>query len=101
MKRFRGGLVSKAKRLLYHSTLGSRVIKKKKNGRTWFAGLAGGVGLVDAVVRAELAHGAVGLALLEGRRAGGSGRGVCESGPLSAVHLSRHKWPEVLVNTVE
>ena len=30
MKRFRGGLVFKAHRLLYHSTLGSRVIKKKR-----------------------------------------------------------------------
>jgi len=30
VKRFRGGLVCKAHRLLYHSTLGSRVIKKKK-----------------------------------------------------------------------
>ena len=30
MKRFRGGLVFKAHRWLYHSTLGSRVIKKKK-----------------------------------------------------------------------
>ena len=29
MQRFRGGLVFKAHRLLYHSTLGSRVIKKK------------------------------------------------------------------------
>ena len=29
-QRFRGGLVCKAPRLLYHSTLGSRVIKKKK-----------------------------------------------------------------------
>jgi len=28
--RFRGGLVFKAHRHLYHSTLGSRVIKKKK-----------------------------------------------------------------------
>ena len=28
--RFRGGLVFKARRLLYHSTLGSRVRKKKK-----------------------------------------------------------------------
>jgi len=28
---FRGGLVLKAHRLLYHSTLGSRMIKKKKN----------------------------------------------------------------------
>jgi len=31
VKRFRGGLVFKAHRLLYHSTLGSTVIKKKKN----------------------------------------------------------------------
>ena len=33
MKRYRGGLVCKAHRLVYHSTLGSRVIKKKKCGR--------------------------------------------------------------------
>jgi len=31
-KRFGGGLVFKAHRWLYHSTLGSRVIKKKKDG---------------------------------------------------------------------
>ena len=30
MKQFRGGLVFEADRLLYESTLGSRVIKKKK-----------------------------------------------------------------------
>jgi len=30
VKRFRGGLIFKAHRWLYHSTLGSRVIKKKK-----------------------------------------------------------------------
>jgi len=30
VQRFRGGLVFKALRLLYHSTLGLRVIKKKK-----------------------------------------------------------------------
>ena len=30
MKRFRGGLIFKAQRLVYHSTLGSRAIKKKK-----------------------------------------------------------------------
>jgi len=30
VNRFRGGLVFKAHRLVYHSTLGSRVIKKKK-----------------------------------------------------------------------
>jgi len=32
VQRFRGGLVVKAHRLVYHSTLGSRVIKKKKVG---------------------------------------------------------------------
>ena len=30
MKRFQGGLVFQAHRLLYHSTLGLRVMKKKK-----------------------------------------------------------------------
>jgi len=30
VQRFRGGLVFKARRLLYHSILGLRVIKKKK-----------------------------------------------------------------------
>ena len=30
VERFRGGLALKAHRLVYHSTLGSRVIKKKK-----------------------------------------------------------------------
>ena len=35
MNRFRGGLVFKAHRLLYHSTLGSRVIKKKKRRTSW------------------------------------------------------------------
>jgi hypothetical protein len=33
VERFRGGLVFEAHRLLYHSTLGSRVIKKKKKKR--------------------------------------------------------------------
>jgi len=30
VKRFRGGLIFKAHRLVYHSTLGLRVIKQKK-----------------------------------------------------------------------
>jgi len=44
VKRFRGGLVFKAHRLLYRSTLGLRVIKKKKtevkekNPLSWFEG---------------------------------------------------------------
>ena len=32
VKRFRRGLVPKAHRILYHSTLGSRVIKRQKRG---------------------------------------------------------------------
>jgi len=46
VKRFRGGLVFKAHRLLYHSTLGSRVIKKK-----WREKLAECRGLGRDVVR--------------------------------------------------
>jgi len=34
MQRFRGGLVFKAHRLVYHSTLGLKVIKKNKKGGT-------------------------------------------------------------------
>jgi len=59
VNRFRGGLVFKAHRLVYHSTLGWRVIKKKKSLK-WN---------------------------MEG-----------ESGPLRAVHVSRHKWPGGLVS---
>ena len=33
VKRFRGGLVFKAHRLVYHSTLGWRIIKKKEEER--------------------------------------------------------------------
>ena len=33
VKRFRGGLLFKARRLVYHSTLGLRVIKKREEGR--------------------------------------------------------------------
>ena len=35
VKWFRGGLVIKAHRLVYHSTLGSRVIKKKSKSLAW------------------------------------------------------------------
>jgi len=38
VKRFRGGLVFKAHKLVYHSTLGLRVIKKKKAGAVARAG---------------------------------------------------------------
>jgi len=52
-KRFRGGLVFKAHRLFYHSTLGSRVIKKKK--KRCRAG-AGAVVAVVKTVQGYLAH---------------------------------------------
>ena len=45
MKRFRGGLVSKAHRWSYHSTLGLRVIKKKK---IWDLGDVGAAGAFAA-----------------------------------------------------
>ena len=49
--RFRGGLVFKAHRLVYHSTLGSRVIKKKKNKY-------GTLVVIDsALVSGEVSHG--------------------------------------------
>ena len=44
MQRFRGGLVFTADRLLYYSTLGVRVIKKKKKvvgGYQGFVGVSG------------------------------------------------------------
>ena len=37
VKRFPGGLVCKAHRLVCHSALGSREIKKKKVGRTFLS----------------------------------------------------------------
>jgi len=40
VKRFRGGLVFKAHRLVYHSTLGLRVIQKKKAGNDLVEGVA-------------------------------------------------------------
>ena len=41
MKRFRGGLVFKSHRLLYHSTLGSKVIKKRRRSKGAGVGLQG------------------------------------------------------------
>ena len=40
VKQFRGGLVSKAYRLLYHSTLGLRVIEKKRKDNLFGGGVA-------------------------------------------------------------
>ena len=55
MQRFRGGLVFKAHRLLYHSTLGLRVKKKKKDGhgRGEWGALAWGVAIPEAFVFQE------------------------------------------------
>ena len=44
VKRFRGGLVFKAHRPVYHSTLGLRVIKKKKNEYRVLESAAAGLG---------------------------------------------------------
>jgi len=49
VKRFRGGFVIKAHRWLYHSTLGSRVIKKKMQGGT--------SGLIDFCITQRKAQG--------------------------------------------
>ena len=48
MKRFRGGLIFKAHRLVYHPTLGSRVMKKRKKS-------ANSEALVQEPLR-EIAH---------------------------------------------
>jgi len=45
-KRFRGGLVFKAHRLVYHLTLGLRVIKKNKK-KVGVGACLGGVGVLD------------------------------------------------------
>jgi len=45
LQRFRGGLVFKAHRLLYHSTLGLRVIKMKK--KIWYRVLGSGFRVQD------------------------------------------------------
>ena len=47
VKQFRGGLGFKAHRLAYHSTLGSRVIVKKK-----FGGLGSGEARIEGLVAA-------------------------------------------------
>ena len=56
MQRFRGGLVFKAHRRLYHSTLGVRVIKKKEKvpGEAQVEG--GARGALDCLIYAEFAR---------------------------------------------
>ena len=51
VERFRGGLVSKAQRLLYHSTLGLRVMKKNKTKDC--------LGVAEAGVEFDAPHSAV------------------------------------------
>ena len=71
MQRFRGGLVSKAHRRLYHSTLGLGVIKKKKDLKISYRDVPD--------VRKGMVVDTV-------------------SAPLRVLHSSRHKWPGGLVN---
>jgi len=55
LKRFRGGLVFKGYRLVYHSTLGLRVIKMKKKERSVAGGSDGGYDQADDL-QGYLAH---------------------------------------------
>jgi len=56
VKRFRAGLVFKAHKLLYHSTLASRVIKKKKKRADRCVGDGMGNGELGGVQRLPLQH---------------------------------------------
>ena len=58
MELFQGGLVDKAHRLLYHSTLGLRVIKKTKQQAQSAAGAARGTaeGARQAALAERRAH---------------------------------------------
>ena len=51
VERFQGGLVSKAHRLLYHSTLGSRVKKKKKHTKATWSHCASRIDIFLSLVR--------------------------------------------------
>ena len=73
MKRSRGGLVFKAHRLVYHSTLGWRVIKKEEEG--WWKRRVFGF---DA--QSWLGGGVVGDQ---------AGRGVDGSGPATSTGVPR------------
>jgi len=63
VQRFRGGLVFKALRLLYHSTLGLRVIKKKKREvqgariRVWGSGFRVRSRVQDSLFRIQGSRG--------------------------------------------
>ena len=53
MKRFRGGLVFKAHRLLHHSTLGSRVTKKKRREVAAVSSRQGGRSRANRTVKSQ------------------------------------------------
>ena len=80
MKRFRGGLVFKAHRLLYHSTLGSRVIKKKKQVDRVAVACRGDVGAAKVENRAVVALHLVLCSGFEVLGFGGSGVGLMGKG---------------------
>ena len=77
MQRFRGGLVFKTHRLLYHSTLGLRVIKKRFQGlgfRGELFGVSNSEGsylrLIDFVY-----HSTLGLRVIKKKKVSNSGAG--------------------------
>ena len=68
VKRFRGGLVFKAHRLVYHSTLSWRVIKKKKEAEEGVDACGekrqrarGGLRLIEAGVKSSRGTGGLGV----------------------------------------
>jgi len=71
VKRFRGGLVFKAHRLLYHSTLGLRVIKKKRSrreecGENHFCARSAAAAFANASCRCDLLVQCFGAQVLRG-----------------------------------
>ena len=79
MERFRGGLVLKAQKLLYRTTLGSRVITNP-------GGVSKGVGLVFKAQR-WLCHTTLGSRVM--KNLGGVSSGVREARALLAEKLER------------
>jgi len=77
VNRFRGGLVFKAHRLLYHSTLGWRVIKKKKKKKKKGNALCFRAALVCKAVY----HSALGSRVIQKKRTGVRRSNTEDEGP--------------------